>query len=307
MKHTKDLVRQSNFITTARFNFSSLALDAFLIVLNQIDIKESGVGKTYLVSVKEWADLKGIDRLKFDDIKTAFNQLRNADVILQTPPTKKKPNGGILESKFVSSVEYIKGTGLAEVSIDPKLIDYYFKLKSNYTTFQFKMSISINGFYAKRFYQMLSMDKRESATELIKTVQEIRDMFNFDLDDNSLYTKYSDFKRAILEQPMKEINAKTNIKYKYEALNLLGGKKKSHIRFYDIEHQEYQTKIEFTDQEMVLYKRLTEEYFLTKRQATHVLATRLPSEILRLFGYIQKHFNPAKGTMGAFASYKFEV
>jgi plasmid replication initiation protein len=292
---------QANEITKGRYNFSSTAKDAFLMVLRQLK-KDDKPNAIYNISIRGWRDDKGKE-LRFDRVDKALDELRNTDIVVV------KENGHLLKSKFVSSVEYLRGTGIAEISIDPKIREYYFDLKSNFTTYQFKMALSLNSFYSKRIYELLSMDKRKS--ELVIEIDELRDMFELNKINSKgkvKFERFSDFKKFVLEGPKKELSEHTDISFDYEALMLYSGKAKSHIRFFNIKHEKpYQVKMEFTDDELDVYNRLQNEFKLSKKQADQVISTEKVVDIRKGFHYIKTNYDSAKGSIGGFTAKHFGV
>lgn len=297
----KTVIFQDNHITRANYNLSSMAKDAFLMMLKQFK-KDDETKTLYYISTNEWANLQGSTPLKFQEVDSALNELRNTDIHIL------KENGNILKTKFVSSVEYIKGTGIIEIGIDQKIRPYFFDLRSKFTSYQLEMALSLNSKYSKRIYELLSEDKRQT----IKTVKvaELRRMFKLDDLDPSTgkakLTRWSQFELTVLKTPQTQLNSNTDISFTYEAKALEGGKKISDITFY-VTYKAHQQKIEFTDENSTLLPRLLNDYKLSKKQAAHILNSFSEKEIRVIFNKIQTTFNPQKGTIGGLSAKLFDV
>ena len=186
------MIFQDNAITKGRYNLSAMAKDAFLMMLQQMK-KDDLNDKLYYISTREWAEIKGVDKLKYEHVDSALNELRNADIVIF------RENGNILKTKFVSSVEYIKGTGIVEVGIDFKIRPYFVDLKENFTTFQLRMALSLNSSYAKRWYEILSMEAWKKT--ITYSIDEIREMFELNgmnpETGKAYYTRWFDFEKHV--------------------------------------------------------------------------------------------------------------
>jgi plasmid replication initiation protein len=297
----KTTVFQDNAITRSSYNLSSMAKDAFLMMLKQL--KKADDEKTlYYISTKEWATIQGSTTLKFKEVDDALNELRNTDIYIL------KENGNILKTKFISSVEYIKGTGVIEIGFSHKIRPYFFDLRSNFTTFQLEMALSLSSRYAKRIYELLSEDKRKDILKV--SVSEIRTMLKLDVLDQETgkakLTRWSDFEKSILKTPQTQLKNHTDISFTYEKKALEGGKKISHIVFF-IKRKAHQQKIEFTDEETTIVSEMITKYKLSKKQSAHIVNTMNEREIRIIFNKIQTSFNPQKGSLGGLAAKLFDV
>jgi len=297
----KNIIFQDNAITNSSYNMSSMAKDAFLMMLKQF--KKADDEKTlYYISTKEWATIQGSSTLKFKEVDDALNELRNTDIRIV------KENGNILKTKFVSSVEYIKGTGVIEIGISPKIRPYFFELRSNFTTFQLEMALSLSSRYSKRIYELLSEDKRKDILKV--EVSKLRDMFKLDALDKkngkAKLTRWSDFEKSILKTPQTQLAKHTDISFTYEKKALEGGKKISHIVFF-IKRNPHQQKIEFKDEETTIVSEMISKYKLSKKQAAHIVNTMEEKEIRKIFYTLQTTFSPQKGSLGGLAAKLFNV
>lgn len=295
------MIFQDNAITRANYNLSSMAKDAFLMMLKQLK-KDDDVKTLYYISTSEWAFIQGSTALKFKDVDDALNELRNTDIYIH------RENGNILKTKFISSVEYVKGTGIIEIGIDQKIRPYFFDLRTKFTSYQLEMALSLNSKYSKRIYELLSEDKRRDILKI--KVSELRQMFNLDNLDiktgKAKLIRWSDFESTVLKTPQTQLKNNTDISFTYEAKALEGGKKISDIIFH-VSKIAHQQKIEFTDENSTLLPRLLNDFKLSKKQAAHILNSFSEKEIRVIFNKIQTTFNPQKGTIGGLSAKLFDV
>lgn len=300
-KIVKKNILQDNFITNANYDLSSMAKEAFLMMLKELK-KDDDPLKSYYISTRDWANIKNVQKLHFTEVSDAIDELRNKDIIIT------KENGNILKTKFVSSVEYIKGTGLIEISIDKKIRPFFFDLKSNFTSFQLDMAMSLRSKYAKRLYELLSEDKRIKTKKY--SVHELKSKFLLDIPDPKTgklkHSRWSDFEANVLKTPQKQINADTDLSFTYKAVSLEGGKRKSHIIF-DITYKGYQQKFEFQDSEKDIVDRMLNEFKLSKKQVNTIMQSYNETEIKKMFYKIKTEYNPKRGGVGAYSAKLFGV
>ncbi|WP_176464551.1 replication initiation protein [Flectobacillus sp. BAB-3569] len=130
---------------------SALEKNIIYMVMSQIK-KEDSADKIYIVAARELMLLTGSE-IKYTDFQKATAKLVTR--LLQGT----LPNGNILQTTFVSSAEYIRGQGLIELTISPKIRPFYIDLKKEFTTFQLNIALNLHTIYAKRLYEILSMFK----------------------------------------------------------------------------------------------------------------------------------------------------
>ena len=159
----KQLIFQDNAITTARYSMSALEKNIMYMVMAQLG-KNDAADRYYRIYARDLMDRTNKE-VRYAEFKEATSKLREREI------TILKDNGNILQIGLISSAEYIKGEGIIEIGLDPKIRPYLFELKENFTTFELNMALSLNSKFAKRLYEMLAQFRstkilRISVTEL---------------------------------------------------------------------------------------------------------------------------------------------
>jgi plasmid replication initiation protein len=216
------------------------------------------------------------------------------------------PNGNLLQTHFFSSVEYIRGTGTLEISIDPKLRPYYGFLKSHFTTFQLDLAITLNSIYAKRMYEIFSMYKNLPDKVFRVSVDKLKLQLGL-VDATSgkdKYPLYAGFKRDVLG-PAAEINTATDLAFTYREIKR--GRKVVELEF-TIIYTPKDTEIDYNEQETALFSRLITDFSLRKDQAAAALRTLTPSEITKRLYQVKLLMNDGKVTnLGAYTAERLGV
>jgi plasmid replication initiation protein len=123
-----------------------------------------------------------------------------------------------LQTTLVSSAEYIKGQGLIEIGIEPKLRPYLFELRQNFTTYQLELALILKSKFSKRMYEMLSQFKNTGIFRIsVLDLKERLSLYNPKTKEEQ-YEKWSAFDKYVLKIAHKEINKHTDIQFEYEAI-----------------------------------------------------------------------------------------
>lgn len=296
---------QSNFITSSRYEMSATEKNIIYMVMNQIK-KNDPPGTIYKISAVELMSLTKTE-LKYEALKKA-----SAKLITRLLEGMEQ-NGNWLQTSFVSSAEYITGKGMIEIELSQKLQPHFIELKEQFTTFQLDMALSLGSVYSKRLYEMLSQYKNMKDKTFKIDFLELKKRFNL-IDPKTghdKYEKYSQFKRAVLDVGLDEINGSTDIYFSYRAVE---GKKFGRGRkpVTDIEFSViYKGKEDissFDENNRPIFDRLTNDFKLRKDQANLVLERHSRDEINReLYQINIKHVNREIRDIGAFTAKVFGV
>ena len=294
---------QSNFITSARYEMSALEKNIIYMVMSQIR-KEDTSEKMYLVSARELMLLTGTE-IKYADFQKATAKLVTR--LLQGSLS----NGNFLQTTFVSSAEYVKGQGVIEITISPKIRPFYIDLKKEFTTFQLNIALNLHTIYAKRLYEIFSMYKnmkdksfKINLLDLKKRLQLIDETTGRDK-----YEKFTHFKNNVLDPAEREINAKSDISFTYKTIegNKVGrGRKPIDQLEFTVTHAEQPTKYSYDDSNLPIFTRLISQFHLRKDQASKVLENFSPAEINKaLYDIHLKVINKEITNIGAYTAKNF--
>ena len=267
---------QDNLLTIARYDMTGLEKNILYMVMAQIK-KNDVPGDFYYVSAREIMDRVG-ERIDFVAFRKATKLLIGR--VFETT----LPNGNILQASFVASAEYLSGEGVIKIEISRQVLPFYLELKEKFTTFQLNAALSLNSKYAKRLYEMLSMYKAmPNKTFTISLLELKKLLIVIDAKGKDSYPSFTDFSNRVLAPSEKEINANTDIQFKYSVIlgETLGRGRKpvTALKFTVSSGQAALNKND--EQNAVILKRLTTEFGLNKTQAEKVLAENEPKIILK--------------------------
>jgi len=205
----KDIVKQHNAITKARYDMSAAEKNVFYLLLSQI--KEKGFHEaTYDISVKELAKIQGceIDHLQF---KSTANKI--LDQVLSVPLGNER----FKEINLVSSSEYVRGSGAIILSISDEIREFLVDLKNKFTQFNLEVGLRLKSKYSKRMYEMISQYKDTGF--MVINIDELKHRLYL-IDSQSGKDKYPIYgllKKKVLEVAQKELQEKADTWFTYEA------------------------------------------------------------------------------------------
>lgn len=135
-------------------------------------------------------------------------------------------NGNEIAFKYVnifSSCSYEKG--LVTAKFNPEMKPHLLELKKRFTILNYFELIELPSFYSQRIYEILkSWEKPEGFVEL--GLEAFHDMISF---PKEMREDFSFVRRKALEKAEKDINTRTELKYKWEPIK--EGRKVVGIRF----------------------------------------------------------------------------
>ncbi|RZK36774.1 MAG: RepB family plasmid replication initiator protein, partial [Hymenobacter sp.] len=282
---------QSNVLTSARYELTKLEKNILYLAMREMKPTDPP-GQLYYVSTVELRERTG-EEIKYDRLRTITKKLLGR--VLEAD----LPNGDLLQTHFFSSVQYIKGTGTLEISVDPKIRPFYGYLKTHFTTFQLDLAITLNSIYAKRFYEIFSMYKHLPNKVFRIPLDKLKLQLGLTDKDTGKdkYPLYSGLKRDVLG-PAEEINAATDLAFTYREIKR--GRKVVELEF-TVVYTPKTTEIDYNEQETALLGRLVNDFSLRKDQAIAALRTLSPSEITKCLYQIKLQVTDGKvSNVGAY-------
>lgn len=302
MKKELTAIFQDNELTSSRQEFSALEKNILFMLMAQLK-KDDNANKAYYISVNELHSKTGV--------KNQYVNYKEATKCLVTKYVEiKKPNGNLLQTTFLSHAEYIKGTGIIEIGISPKIRPYLFELKSNFTVLQLELALTLKSKYSKRIYEMLSQYKDTGFFSI--SIHDLKNRLGL-IDTKTgveQYTKWSMFESRVLKIAEKEINTYTDIKMMYEPKKT--GRSYHRVEF-SFTHQPYQTNFDFKDESTAIFGRLINDLKLRKDQAYKLTQLHTEKELHKMiFEAKQAIRDRANGSqsikdIGAWCAKRFNV
>ena len=152
----KELVRQSNYLTDARYSYTvnekRILYHVLVFIKNAMNegLSESMFEKTLYMTIPE-AQIK-----KFHpDPEHASRDMREASKKLRVREVSYDTADGWVEAGMISSGKYVKGKGL-EVEISRVVAPLYLEVSKNFTAFSALVAMTLQSTYSQRFYEFCS-------------------------------------------------------------------------------------------------------------------------------------------------------
>jgi plasmid replication initiation protein len=161
----RQLIKQHNAITEARYDMSALGKNICYMLLAQLrkeDLKE----RVYSISIKSLSAIRG-KTIAYIQFKRAAKKL------LEQVIYARLEDGTFKEVSLFSSSEYIRGKGTIEIKLSEEIRDFLFHINRSFTEFELREALLLKSKYAKRMYEMLCQYKETGL--LIISVDELRE------------------------------------------------------------------------------------------------------------------------------------
>ena len=302
----KKTIWQDNFITSGRYEMSSLEKNILYSVLFQVK-KNNPIDYIYKVSAKEVTG--NGENVNYENIRKATEKL------LSRVLEGRLPNGNMLQVNFISHAEYLDHQGVIQIGVSPMILPFLIDLKANFTTFDLEIALSLKSIYSKRIYELLSMYKNFDNKTFVRDVKDFKRSLDI-IDAKTGKDKYETFsllKKNVLDVALNEINNSTDINFSYVPIEgYKQGKGRKPIE-----------KIEFTVKSLVprktisydkveampLLNKLINDYKLRQDQAAQVLNTFSFAEIKKELYEIQLEIlnKKVRGNLGAYTAVRFKL
>lgn len=159
----------------------------------------------------------------YDDPIKAITQL--GDMIMEKP-LKITSENGIIVCNWISSIEYDSNKDRIECWIDPKMLPYYYQLKTEYTPELLNDILKLKSSYSLRLFDLCQAWSRRGSFEV--GVEDFKEVMCV---PEGTYKSYPDLKRRVIQNAVDEINEKTDLLITFSE-NRSGRKKVSSFNFF---------------------------------------------------------------------------
>jgi plasmid replication initiation protein len=211
------IVTQANELVESRYNLTLGEQRLIFTMIARIQPEDEDF-KPYRISLNELAGFLGINKNHiYSDCKKITKKLLGKVVEIQE-------KGRLLQTHWVSSADYIDGTGVVNLSFDPLLKPYLLQLKGSFTSSKLEMLLSFKSQYTMRVYTLLKQYERLKEREI--ELQQLRDILGI---GKGQYKLYSNFRDRILEPTQKELKANADLYFEFEEIKY--GRRVGAIRF----------------------------------------------------------------------------
>jgi hypothetical protein len=200
------IVTQANELVESRYNLPLGEQRLVLTMISRIQPEDEDF-KPYRISVGDFAEFLGVDK------DSAYRECKKITAKLLTRVLHIKEEGRLLQIGWMSSAEYIDGSGMVNLTFDPQLKPYLLQLKSNFTSCKLTMLLSFKSQYTMRVYTLLKQYEKLKSREI--EIEQLRDVLGIRKDQ---YKKYNDFKKDVLIYSQKELTEKADLYFEFEEI-----------------------------------------------------------------------------------------
>lgn len=184
-------------------------LDTYISRINASDSEAT----TVIFTKDEYERLMGISKTNAETLKKHTRGLLGKVVELQMP------NKNYLQFVLFIAAEYRLdeyGIPIIELSCSEKAKDLFFCI-NKYHYYKYALENVINLTHKASYLLYIYLLPNRFRKSWIISVDELRDNV-FDCKNNESYKKYKEFKRAVLDPAVKELNEKTDCNFRYEPI-----------------------------------------------------------------------------------------
>ena len=209
----KPLVVKDNALIDASYNLD--LVEQRLILLAIVEARQSGKGinanDPLTVHAESYINQFGVHR------NTAYQALKDACKDLfarQFSYQEISAKGNTINkmSRWVSEVGYIDNEAVVQLIFAPAIVPLITRLEKQFTKYELQQISNLNSAYAVRLYEILIAWRSTGKTPIF-SLEEFRKKIGV-LENE--YLRSDNFKKWIIELPIKQINEHTDISVKYE-------------------------------------------------------------------------------------------
>lgn len=200
------VVRQSNELIEASYKIASVGEGRLMrMLIAQISPSDEDF-RTYRISVADFASFFNITHNSVhEQIEMAARSLREREVLI-------RKGKSWFSTGWLSSAEYIEGTGYVEVSIHARLKPYLIGLKSYFTQYELENIVNFKSGYAMRLFELLKKEQFKAGGgghfQRSFEYDELRDLLGIEKKE---YAFFKDFRVKCIDVAVREINANPDI------------------------------------------------------------------------------------------------
>ncbi|MBC2477884.1 replication initiation protein, partial [Clostridium beijerinckii] len=211
------IVTKSNyFIMNCSYDLS-LEEQKLILTLASMVQPEDEDFKPYKFRIADFMVLLGVeDKSKYTEIPKMTKELMKKVFEIEEDDT-------ILQTAWLSSATYRKGSGMVELEFSPRLKPYMLKLGGLFTRYKLANILSMKSKYSPRMYEILKCNEFKHSIEM--EVDELRKLLKAD----NIYPLYNDFKRKVILQTQKELKKISDINFEFEEIKT--GRKVTRLKF----------------------------------------------------------------------------
>ncbi|WP_415340299.1 replication initiation protein, partial [Clostridium perfringens] len=195
------LVTKSNyFIMNSSYDLSLEEQKIILTLASMVQPNDEEF-KPYIFKISDFMELLGVNT------KTKYTEIPKITKDLMKKVFEIEEDDVIIQTAWLSSATYKKGSGIVELEFSPKLKPYMLKLNSMFTQYKLANILSMKSKYSPRIYEILKCNEFKKQNFVEIKITELRRL----LKAENIYPLYSDFKRYIIIRTKKELKKLSDI------------------------------------------------------------------------------------------------
>ncbi|MGM8309492.1 replication initiation protein, partial [Clostridium perfringens] len=124
--------------------------------------------KPYIFKISDFMELLGVNT------KTKYTEIPKITKDLMKKVFEIEEDDVIIQTAWLSSATYKKGSGIVELEFSPKLKPYMLKLNSMFTQYKLANILSMKSKYSPRIYEILKCNEFKKQNFVEKKITELR-------------------------------------------------------------------------------------------------------------------------------------
>lgn len=214
------IIKKSNyFIMNCSYDLS-LEEQKLILTLASMVHPDDEDFKAYKFKISDFMKLLGVDT------KTKYTAVPKITKELMKKVFEIEEDDTLIQTAWLSSATYKKGSGMVELEFSPRLKPYMLKLHGLFTQYKLSNILSMKSKYSPRIYEILKCNEFKQQGFIELEVDELRKL----LKAENIYPLYANFKQKLLLVAQKELKEKTDISFTFDEIKT--GRKITSLRFY---------------------------------------------------------------------------
>lgn len=214
------LVTKSNyFIMNCNYDLT-LEEQKIILTLASMVQPDDEEFKSYKFRIIDFMNLLGVST------KTKYTEIPRITKELMKKVFEIKEEKRLIQTAWLSSVIYEKGSGYVELTFSPALKPYMLRLNSMFTQYKLSNVLLMKSKYSPRLYEILKCNEFKKQGFIEISVSELRSLLKVE----NIYPLYADFKRKVIVKSQIELKKLSDLYFDFEEIKT--GRKVTTIRFY---------------------------------------------------------------------------
>lgn len=215
------MVVKANDLVKAKSNFTRMEHRIIAMMIARLK-KSDQEFKLQRIYIKDLQELAGTN---YDAIYERMEDICDKLLDQQIKVRKRTDNDKRVYQGYniLDSCRYVEGSGYIEAMFTKSMKPFLLQLKERFTMYQLQHFMKLTSSHSMRIYEILKM--RADLEHITMAVEELREV----LGCEDSYSRFSDFKRYVLEKAQEELHEKTDLAFRFHVHRK--GRTPTHVRF----------------------------------------------------------------------------